>query len=99
MWMHKKLNKDYTPLSDLSIHQASDSLRRFPSKPIHRTNMKFALSNLLVAALATTKTTAQADDGRRVRAEDGVKPFIIGGAPLDPTVWEENRRYLVDIKV
>jgi hypothetical protein len=30
-------------------------------------------------------------------AADGVNR-VIGGAPLDPTVWEENRRYLVDIK-
>jgi hypothetical protein len=29
-------------------------------------------------------------------AADGVNR-VIGGAPLDPTVWEENRRYLVHL--
>ncbi len=31
-------------------------------------------------------------------AADGVNR-VIGGAPLDPTVWDVSRRYLVDIKV
>ena len=31
--------------------------------------------------------------------EDGsVTPFVIGGTTLDRTVWENSRRYLVDIK-
>ena len=30
-------------------------------------------------------------------AADGVNR-VIGGAPLDPTVWDVSRRYLVDIK-
>ena len=69
---------------------------------------------LLLAAKASRMTAtaqqgnlrAQNKDNKSVRAligeknsdEDGVNPFIIGGGTLNRTVWEQSRRYLVDIK-
>ena len=61
--------------------------------------MRFAFINLLVAALATTITAQEEkNEDRRVEADDSVTPFVIGGTLLDFNVWEQRRRYLVDIK-
>ncbi len=30
--------------------------------------------------------------------DDSVTPFIVGGTTLDQTVWQQSRRYLVDIR-
>jgi hypothetical protein len=69
---------------------------------------------LLLAAKASRMTAtaqqgnlrAQNKDNKSVRAligeknsdEDGVNPFIIGGDTLNRTVWEQSRRYLVDLR-
>ena len=73
--------------------------------------MKFTFFSLLIAAKATQMTTtAQGivkaqNEVSSVRAligenteDDDVNPSVIGGKPLDRTVWEQSRRYLVDIK-
>jgi hypothetical protein len=74
----------------------------FPVSPlIFRPNetMRFAFIKLLVAALATTITAQEEkNEDRRVEADDSVTPFVIGGTLLDFNVWEQRRRYLVDIK-
>ena len=74
----------------------------FPVSPlIFRPNetMRFAFIKLLVAALATTITAQQEkNEDRRVEADDSVTPFVIGGTLLDFNVWNQTRRYLVDIK-
>ena len=74
--------------------------------------MKIAFFGLLLIAAKVTQTTVAAqgivevqNKDKSVRAlhgenteDDGVDPFIIGGTTLDRTVWEQSRRYLVDIK-
>jgi hypothetical protein len=75
--------------------------------------MKIAFFGLLLIAAKATQTTVAAqgivkvqNEDKSVRAlvrgenteDDGVDPFIIGGTTLDRTVWEQSRRYLVDIK-
>jgi len=73
--------------------------------------MRLAFFILLIATKATQMTTAaqaiikaqnKDTSARALRGEnsedDGVNPFVIGGETLNRTIWEESRRYLVDIR-
>ena len=57
---------------------------------------------MTTAAQAIIKAQKKDASARALRGEnsedDGVNPFVIGGETLSRTIWEESRRYLVDIR-
>ena len=80
---------------DNTNHHGADGRRLLEVEVVPMDNQDDAL---LLRNNESDNKIVRALIGEKNSDEDGVNPFIIGGTTLDQTVWEQSRRYLVDIK-